>query len=105
MLYGQKSTGKSQIIGSLFENHDYHEHSLIYNTFNMIFNDKIEEDEDNDEQMGVYISCYEVFLETLTDLFDETNEGFQTETDATWLKVSSHQTAMDTLKMAFLNRK
>jgi hypothetical protein len=37
--------------------------------------------------MEVSISCYEVFLETLTDLFDETNETFSTEADVTWLAV------------------
>ncbi len=35
------------------------------------------------------MSCYEVFLETLTDLFDETNEQFATENEATWLKVEN----------------
>lgn len=44
---------------------------------------------DDFSQMDIYISCYEVFLETLSDLFDETNEEFQTENDITWLKVST----------------
>jgi hypothetical protein len=37
----------------------------------------------------VLISCYEVFLESLTDLFDETNEEFNTENDITWLRVNT----------------
>jgi len=41
------------------------------------------------EGKEVFISCYEVFLETLTDLFDESNEEFTTENEATWLKVYS----------------
>lgn len=31
---------------------------------------------DDEQTYEVHISCYEVFLETLCDLFDETNEEF-----------------------------
>jgi hypothetical protein len=61
--------------------------------------------EENESEKDVYLSCYEVFLETLSDLFDETNEEFSTENEVTWLKVDSLQHAEQTLKIAFLNRK
>ena len=47
------------------------------------------EDDEEDDTKEIYISCYEVFLETLTDLFDESNEEFTTENEATWLKINS----------------
>ena len=100
MMYGQKSTGKSQIFGTLFESR---QESLVYFTLANIFQSSFLNDECSNYE--VYISCYEVFLETLCDLFDETNEEFTTENDATWLRVASLDEAIQKLKIAFLNRK
>lgn len=66
-----------------------------------IFVNQVEECPQNE----VYVSCYEVFLETLSDLFDETNEEFSTENEVTWLKMNNLQHAESQLKIAFLNRK
>ena len=63
------------------------------------------EEDDSQSQSTVFISCYEVFLETLTDLLDETNEQFQTEKEITWIQIPSLEQAEQTLKTIFLNRK
>eukprot|EP00347_Sterkiella_histriomuscorum_P017550 403348912 len=102
LTYGQKSTGKSQILGTLFETQQP-SLTLIYQTLNHIFQTQLQQDGDTNYEVN--ISCYEVFLETLCDLFDETNEEFQTENDVTWLPVYQLDQAEQLLKMAFLNRK
>ncbi|CDW77805.1 kinesin motor domain containing protein [Stylonychia lemnae] len=102
MMYGQKSTGKSQILGSLFEPYEK-ENCLIWLTLKSMFQNQEYQDDCSGNE--IFISCYEVFLETLCDLFDETNDEFQTENDITWLKVTSLDQAEQQLKIAFLNRK
>jgi Kinesin motor domain len=84
MTYGQKSTGKSMIMGTLFEN-PCQQYSLIQQTLHNVFASQADDCPENE----VYVSCYEVFLETLSDLFDETNEEFSTENDATWLRMNN----------------
>lgn len=64
LLYGQKGSGKSSFLGSLTEDLQYRETSLLTLTLPLLLK----------KSKAISLSCFEIFLDEIKDLFEEENE-------------------------------
>ena len=103
VLYGEKQSGKSVAAGTLY---NCSRKSLVQQTLRHLFSTQ--------RRFEVHVSCFEIFLEEMTDLLSRTDSSSCTslseprehdESQMTYVKAESFEQALSLLKDCFAVRK